>query len=522
MRSGLSPRLRLELTGGLITAAFAAVLLLWGPSPADAAAHLYRTFLVQHHVFVWDNFWFAGNYPLASYSLLYYFPAAVVGNVPLVFAATVASTILFADVAFHEWGAVSVWPTRIFAVFAAAPLFTGGYAYALGLAAMLGTLRAAQTRHTWLVILLAAFTIGFSPLAFAFLVLVLAAVVAGRRKVVRRTLVIGGALAVLAGLQLAVLALFPSPSVYLFHLADLLAVLGVCTLGALLSRYADRGTPFLAFFVLWGLGSIVCYGVPNAIGDNWTRLRGFILPVMLVVALLARFRPRLIAAAALAAALAYNLVPYLQQTPLRTDVRPESASFWQPAVDFLRVHASPNYRIEVVPTTEHWETYWLPKDGIPIARGWYRQLDIAENPVLYRSTPSEPAYRSWLRRMGIDYVLVPATRLDTVGGSKEARVAMRLRPVFHGLSGTVYAVPHPTSLITGPAQARITRLTHSSISGRVAAPGTYVLRERYTSYFKLQPAGCVASVSKGMTRLTLPRAGAFTLTVQVFGGSACR
>ena len=39
------------------------------------------------------------------------------GNLPLVFAATLLSTILFADIAYEEWGPVAVWPTRIFAVF---------------------------------------------------------------------------------------------------------------------------------------------------------------------------------------------------------------------------------------------------------------------------------------------------------------------------------------------------------------------------------------------------------------------
>src|ERR1700757_3080471 len=75
-----------------------------GPAPRAAAAHLYRTLLVQHGALIWDNLWYAGNYPLASYSLLYYLPAAVVGNLPLVFASAVASTVLFASIAFREWG----------------------------------------------------------------------------------------------------------------------------------------------------------------------------------------------------------------------------------------------------------------------------------------------------------------------------------------------------------------------------------------------------------------------------------
>jgi hypothetical protein len=31
------------------------------PQGGDLAAHLYRTLLVRHTIFVWDNLWFAGQ-----------------------------------------------------------------------------------------------------------------------------------------------------------------------------------------------------------------------------------------------------------------------------------------------------------------------------------------------------------------------------------------------------------------------------------------------------------------------------
>ena len=138
----------------------------------DAPVHLYRTFLVRDGALVWDNFWYAGTYPLASYSLLYYLPAALVGNLPLVFFAAVASTVLFASIALREWGTAALWPSRVFGVLAAAPMFTGLYAYSLGFAAMLATLKLLQLRRLWLAAVLAALTVGFSPLAFAFLCLI--------------------------------------------------------------------------------------------------------------------------------------------------------------------------------------------------------------------------------------------------------------------------------------------------------------------------------------------------------------
>src|SRR3954469_21237103 len=141
-----SPRREL-LLGAALTAAFAALVLAFGPAPGDAPVHLYRTFLVRDGALVWDNFWYSGTYPLASYSLLYYLPAALVGNLPLVFFAAVASTVLFASIALRQWGTAALWPSRVFGVLAAAPMFTGLYAYSLGFTTMLATLKLLQLRR---------------------------------------------------------------------------------------------------------------------------------------------------------------------------------------------------------------------------------------------------------------------------------------------------------------------------------------------------------------------------------------
>src|ERR671910_3660674 len=98
-------RSRIEplLAGALAAGASVAVVML-APPGGDSAAHLYRTELVREGVTLWDNLWFAGQYPLASYSVVYYLPAALFGNVPLVVAAAIASAVLFAAIARHQWG----------------------------------------------------------------------------------------------------------------------------------------------------------------------------------------------------------------------------------------------------------------------------------------------------------------------------------------------------------------------------------------------------------------------------------
>ena len=511
------PRRDLLLAAGLTVAA--ATLMMLGPAPGDAPAHLYRTLLVQHGAVIWDNLWYAGQYPLASYSLFYYFPAAVFGNLPLVLLAAVASTVLFAMIGFHEWGAVARWPVRVFGVLAAAPVFTGLYSYTLGFATLLAVLRAAQRGKTWLAIICSALTVGFSPLAFIFLCMILFALLLARPRITGQTIGLTIGLVCVAGGEAAVLIMFPSASVYPFSPFDLVAVIAVCSTGALLARRGDGERRLMAwFFVAWGVACVLAFLVPSAVGDNMTRLRAFVFPLMLVAAAQARFRPRFLTAAALAGALAYNIVPYLMLVPYRLESKPASAAFWRPAIAFLEQHRNPNYRVEVVPTAAHWESYWIPRAGFPLARGWYRQLDVAANPVLYGPHLDGAQYRSWLRRMSVKYVLLPRTKLDADGAPVEARllraVSAGIRPVFSSANWTIYELPHPRPLLTGPARARLTVMGHQMISGVVGAAGLYTLRIHFNPYWVGDHGvSCVRSGPGGMTEITFREPGAFTLRI---------
>jgi hypothetical protein len=512
-------RRRELLIAATLTTVFAALVLAVGPAPGDAPVHLYRTFLVRDGALIWDNFWYAGTYPLASYSLLYYLPAALVGNLPLVFAAAVASTLLFSSLALREWGRAALWPARVFGVLAAAPMFTGLYAYSLGFMAMLATLKLLQLRRARLAALGAALTVGFSPLAFVFLCLVVASYALVHRQVARRNVWFGAGLVVAAGIEAAALALFPANTgVYPFHWIDFCGVLLVTALGVLVARNARGGAPLVAFYALWGLGSVVLYIVASPLGDNWTRLSAFVFPVMLLTASLAGFRPRRLVVFALIAAFVYNVVPYILLVPSRLDNQTQQASFWRPALGFLRAHDQPGYRVEVVPTAEHWEAYWIPRSGFALARGWYRQLDTADNPTLYKKHIDAGLYRSWLRSNAVRYVLLSTSApLDWEGGPQEAHVVRSansgLKVAFRSADWTIYELPHATPLLTGPAQPVVTSFGHTVIRGRVFTGGRYLLRAHYNPYWRLKGAGCVAPGPGTMTILDLPRAGRFALTV---------
>lgn len=512
----IAPRREMLIAGGLACAG-AALLVALTPTTGDAPAHLYRTLLVREGVFVWDNLWYGGHYPLASYSLLYYLPAALVGNLPLVFAAVVVSAALFSSIVEREWGAAGIWPARAFAILAAGPIFVGTYSYALGLAAGLGALRSLQGGRRRLAAAAAALTLGFSPLAFVFLCIVLLALVLVRR-VGRHTLAFGAALGGIAAVQLAALVFFPSSGPYPFRVLELAAVLTVSVLGAELARRARHGALLGAFFLVWGAASILMFAVSTPVGENLTRLRSVVFPVMLMTAFLARFRPRWLAGIALSAALVYNVAPYAGAALDRTDVRASHRAFWAPAVTFLAERSSPNYRVEVVPTFDHWEAYWLPRAGVPLARGWYRQIDIARNEFFYDKPLPASVYRSWLRGMGVRFVVLPNTRLGQKGEEREAALLRSgrsgLRQVFVSPQLRIFEVPRPQPILTGPGSPVVTRLDHAGIAGRLPEIGSYQLKIRYTRYWRVQAgAVCVEHARGGMTVLRATRPGPFALAV---------
>jgi hypothetical protein len=508
------------LPAALVALAVALPLVLLGPPPGDLPAHLYRTDLVEDGVLVWDTFWYAGHYPLLAYSPLYYFAAALLGNDLVALVSVVAAAALFAALAEREWGESARWPARAFAVVACGPLFTGTYPYAAGLAAALGALVALRRRRTWTAVALAALTAGFSPLAFLFLCLVAVAVfVAGRARLQRPALTVGVALVVLGLLQGAFLLLYRYESEYpFFRLSELLVVVVLAAACAALALRGEGGRVLALVFALWALAAAIAYLVPSPLGENVTRLRGIVLPLALLAAALAAWRPRWLAAFAVGGALAYTLVPYVGAALHRTDTRSAEASFWTPALSLLGSRWSPDYRVEVVPTGDHWEAYWVPRAGFPLARGWYRQLDIAGNPLFYEAPLEPEVYEEWLRSLGVRYVLLPETQLGRLGEEREAELLRSgrsgLLEIARAGGVTLYELPEPTPLLTGPGPGRLTAVEHDGVAGEVRAPGTYRLAMRWTPTWRVQGGEvCVEEAPDGMTSVVASGAGSFELGV---------
>jgi hypothetical protein len=160
-----------------------------------------------------------------------------------------------------------------------------------------------------------------------------------------------------------------------------------------------------------------------------------------------------------------------------------------PAIQFLRAHEDPNFRVNALDTVGHWEAVHLPEAGFPVTRGWYRQDDFPENEILYSDDLNLRTYVSWLHARGVRYVLVPRDRLD-YSSEREAAIATKLHFVTKRGGVSIYEVPHPRRIAPG---ADIVRFTHDQVTLRVPRAGRYTLAIR------------------GHETFVAPRGGTFTL-----------
>jgi hypothetical protein len=510
-----------------LAAATAIVVIRSGPPPGDAAAHQYRTWLVGEGVLLWDNLWFAGSYPMATYSTLYYLLAAAFGSTVVQVAGVLVSAVCFAVLVVREWGPVAAWSARAFGVAAAGPLVTGTAPYGLGLAAALAALVALQRRHRALGIVLAALTLAFSALAFFFLGLVLAAALAVRRTNDAGSIaMVGGAFGALGLGWIGLWEVFPTAGRYPFAWWTLLAVSGVAGCALALAIRAPAARMLAVLFALWLAASVALFLVPTAVGEIVTRLRYVVFPLVVLIVSLGGSRPRGLAVLTAAGAFAYNVAPYAASLAVRVhgDDHAACAEYWEPAIDYLERHASADHMVTVVATGAHWEAYHLPRAGIPVLRGWYRQIDIVRNGELYDATTGPDAYRRWLHDNGVRHVVLPDVRLDPHTGAREAALvrnpATGLVPVFVGVDVTIFEVPAATPLLTGPSPARLTELDHASVTGFLGAPGEYRLRLAWSPYWEVtEGAVSLGARDDGTVELEAREPGRFRLDVRLDLGS---
>ncbi|HEY3764088.1 MAG TPA: hypothetical protein VGL44_02930 [Gaiellales bacterium] len=508
------------LTAGMTAAA----LLTVGPPGIDTPAHLFMTWVFRHAGFqLWNNYWYDGRYDFIGYSVLFYPLAAVVG----VWAAAVASSAVLAysvaAVGRRQWGPAANAPCLMLAATATATCcVSGAFPFLSGVAAGTVALACAQRRRRIGFGLAMLASLGFSPLAFGLVAVVLAGFVIGERNVlgvVQRNKMAVAALAATAAACLVLQRAFPSGGWYPYHVSDLLVVAAFSGAGLFLTAASPRARGLRMVFVAYLLLNLGTFAVHGPVGSNSTRLFTIAgVPLLWLAANVSRRRSWLVIAPVLALALALQLGPAVRTAYSAWSDPATAATFWRPAVRFLTAHRNVEFRTEVVATEGHWEAFYLATRGIALARGWFRQDDFPQNQVLYQPTLSAAQYQDWLRSVGVRYVMLPNAPLD-YSAITEAHLLRSgrsgLRLVSRLPNFTVYELPHPTPILTAApfvSGARVLSMTDSRIALWLPAAGAYDLRLRYSPYWSTDSHGvCLSSTASGMTHIASTSPGPLTL-----------
>ncbi len=505
------PARRAPSRAWLLTAGLCVIWLLWAPPVRDLAAQDYRGGLAELHPFaIWEHGWFAGHY-LPGYSVLVPPLSALLGPRLVGVAGALLATWCFERLARRHWDSQPALAASIaFAIGVLATLVAGQMAFALGLGVGLAALLAGAQRRLVLTTVLGVATTLSSPVAAAFLVLACAAWWLAERATPPLLCAAG---AIVPGL--AILVAFPEPGVQPFSTRSALISFVLCCAVAI---FPPRGERVIRIGGLLAAAAVAAaWAIDTALGSNILRLPAvFALPLLvgtlwetrgLVLVLLATiaFAWQWSADAALSV---YDASPTL-----------EAKSYYAPLVSELerRKAADGPFRTEVVPLREHWETRWIPP-GLPIARGWERQLDVALNPHLYGDGRLTAAgYRRWLNEQSVRYVALARAPFDK-GGRKEAGLLRAgavpgLRLVWSSPNWRLFAVQDPRPLATPPVE--VTAISPQTVTLTTPRPATSVLRMRFTPYWALVDGkGCVGRAAGGWTRVQLTEPGRARLAIR--------
>ncbi len=484
-------------------AAASVSLLAWlavDPRTPDLAAAVYRHDLFTADGFVvWDNNWYAGHH-IPGYSLVFEPLAAIAGLRGVAVLAVLASSILFGCLARWRFApGAAVAASVAFAIAASGDAWIGRLTFALGVSFGLAAVLAIVRGRVAGAVVLAALCSAASPVAGLFLVLAgVAHLLATRRLAVALSLALP-ALAVALAMALA----FPEGGREPFPATSFVAALAAALAFAALLPREERVLRTGAW--LYVLAVVASLLLPTPMGSNVDRLGVlFALPLLLGVRLSRpdrRAGSRLTVTALVGAALAVWVLwgPVREVAKVIHDPS-VSAAYYVPLERFLSAALREPGRVEVPLTRSHWEAAVLAA-RFPIARGWERQLDVADDPLFFDGRLTDRAYDGWLRANAVRYVALPDVALDS-SSRAEARLlragAPFLRLVFASAHWRVWAVTDAAPLARGPGVA--TQLGRDDFELSADAPGTFVVQVRYTRYWTVTAGrGCVARAAGGWT-----------------------
>jgi hypothetical protein len=483
-----APRARLRAPAWLVAAALAGIYLLVDPPSADLAAQTYRSDLYEHAGFVvFDVGWYGGHHNPA-YSIL--FPPLAAQLAPRVVGALAAVLAAWAFERLVAGRGAGARPAALwFATATMVSLVTGRLTFALGVAlALCAVLALARERLVWSGIAGAAAALA-SPVAVAFLALVLAAWGITRKRYLAAAALLAVTLAPAAALSY----MFPEGGSFPFVWSAFVPTLaGTLLLIAVLWRSAP---PVLRLgLVFYAVLLVLSAVLSTPMGGNAVRLGALFGGPIAALTLLPDGRRRALALIAL------PLLYWQVSAPVDDVWRAASdqsvrVSYYDGMLRFLhaRQAADGPFRIEIPFTDNHWESARVAPT-VPLARGWERQVDRKLNRLFYDDRPFTPErYQAWLADNAVRYVALAGAPIDYSAAEEAALVRRRpsfLREVWHDAHWRIFAVTGATPLAGGGA--KVTRMDADLVDLVVPRAGDYVVRVRFTPYWRaLETGACV-------------------------------
>jgi hypothetical protein len=520
----------------LVAVACGVAVCILGWRGVDQAAQVYRSSQVHAHGLVlWDSGWYDGNFPV-GYSVLFPVLGALFGPRAVAVASAGVATWAFDRLTTRHFGRrpLASW---YFAASSALPVAIGQTPYLSGEALGLAAVVALVTQRRTLAVALAGLCLLCSPLAAAFLALAcvaLALAALGRSGLGSgltslRLAVVGnsdivGPLVVTAVIGAAIIALgvlFPGDGPFPFPWSGLALTESMCAI-VVTGLIPTTQTVRIGAGV-YALATFGAFVVANPVGGNAPRLATSVgLPLLACFAWPRRWPPPRRVAAAGGAALVvpfavWQWAPAAQVTTAGSDPAIQR-SYYQPLVAEIAKLSPLPVRAEIAPTKEHWEAAYVAP-FVSLARGWERQLDLADNPIFYRAGAlNASSYSAWLIANGVSWVALASTPLDYAGAAEGKLVASGavrgLSLVWSNANWRLWRVDDSSGLVSGPA--RLTALEPDRLTLDVRRPGPITVRVRYIKYWSLAgAAACVSEDSAGWTVVNARQAGVVRLSTEL-------
>ncbi|MFD5703816.1 hypothetical protein [Streptomyces lasiicapitis] len=275
---------------------------------------------------------------------------------------------------------------------------------------------------------------------------------------------------------------------------------------------------------VYAAGAVLAYLIPTPVGSNVIRLAELFAAPVLLAALLApglQALRRLTLAGALVLSLAWVTEHTVQMLRTSTPV-PAWATETRGVVSALDRLEADRVRVEAVPADNHREITALASH-VNLARGWTRQFDVKRGRLFYDGSFSATAYRAWLDKWAVGFVVLASGTPDDYAEDEAKLVATKpnwLELEWKDKHWKVFRVRNAVPMVSAPAS--VVQSTSTDMVVRVPERGSVTVRIAYSPWLRAEGA-CLKRHGE-FTQLTVETPGTYRISSgygRSSGPSAC-